>query len=238
MIRLFMVMGMWLVGIANALAFDIQAGEVLRYDVYWGPLPVGKAQLEYVPDGNHGYVLKGRAWDQSMLLDLDDTWQVAGVHTAKMPFVPVTFDALQKENDYRADKQLVFDAKKKRIAYTNRRDANDKVAPLAWDGTMRDVLSALYAWRVDGLDELERGGTLPVIAVKRPFELTKRAAKKEVVTIRGEEVPVWRVDIVAKTPGKDDAQTWIMRLRADETLAPVQAVVQTKFGSFKLVLAK
>jgi hypothetical protein len=240
--KLFMVVGMWLVGIASAQAFDLESGEVLRYDVYWGPLRVGRAQLEYVPQGqfadSKSYVLNARAWDQSSLIDLDDSWRVAGTHSAKKVFVPGTFDALQKENKYRADKQLVFNAKKKVITYTNRRDASDKVAPLAWNGDVRDVLSALYAWRVDGEAELARGGTLPVIGVKRPFQLTKQPAVKETVTVRGEEVPVWRVNITAQTPGKDDAQMWIIRLRRDATLAPVQAIVQTKFGTFKLVATK
>lgn len=239
--KLFMVVGMWLVGIAGAHAFDLGSGEVLRYDVYWGPLRMGRAQLEYVPQGQFAdstsYVLSGRAWDQSSLIDLDDSWRTTGTHSAKKAFVPSTFDAVQKENKYRADKQLVFDAKKKVIRYTNRRDANDKVAPLVWKGE-RDVLSALYSWRVDGEAELARGGTLPVIGVKRGFVLTKQPATKETVMVRGEDVPVWRVNITAQTPGKDDAQTWIVRLRRDATLAPVQAIVQTKFGTFKLVATK
>lgn len=239
--RMILALGLWLLGTAQVLAFDVDAGEVLRYNVYWGPLHVGHAQLEYVPQGafgaSKGYVITARAWDSSSFINLDDTWRVTGKHGAKAAaFTPVRYEAKQKENSYVADKVVNFDPKRRTINYANLHDPSDKAEPLPWNKGMRDVLSALYAWRADGAEALEKPMENEVITVKKPFVLSKAPAKLETVTMRGESVDVWRVDITGKTPGKDDAETWIVRLRNDATLAPVQITARTKFGNFRAVL--
>jgi|GEM_PF-4238368 len=241
--RLILTLGLWLLGTMPALAFDTSTGEVLRYNVYWGPLEVGHAQLQYVPQGGgfgdpSGYTLTARVWDSTVFLDLDDTWRAVGSHAKGAMFKPIRYEAHQHENDYKADKVMAFDAHDGKVVYTNHIDAHDTAKPVAWDGKVRDVLSALYAWRTQGLDAIKAGGSVPVVGLKKEFTLVKTPGRQEAVTLRGQDVKVWRVDISTRGSGKhEDAGVWTVRLRDDASLVPVQITADTKFGTFRAVLA-
>ena len=41
------IMGLWLVGIGHVAALELNGSESLRYRLYWGPLAVGDARLDY-----------------------------------------------------------------------------------------------------------------------------------------------------------------------------------------------
>jgi hypothetical protein len=221
-----------------AQAFDIHAPEALRYRVGWGPLSVGRVELDYVPQKvakGTEYSLRAHVKDQSALLDMDDVWQSNGNHGKRL-FVPVTYEVLQKENSYRADKVMTFDAKEGEIRYLNRRDVHDAVEPLPWDGAMRDALSAVYAWRMLSLEELKKGGKVEVMGVKRPFTLMKAPARREKVVLAGKKVDVWSVDLTTAVGGKISKESWTVKLRDDGKLTPVVVVARTKFGTFKATL--
>lgn len=239
MLRVILAVGVCLLGTLtgfNAVAFDLNRPESLNYSVYWGPLKAGKATLDYAVAAGGGYSVTVRAKDGIVLLDFDDVWKVNGVHTAARAFVPEVYQAQQHENDYRADKVVTFNADARTISYTNRRDAHDKEPVLAWKDGMRDALSAVYAWRLGGVAEVKRGGTLEVMGLKRPFTLTKQAGVREMVVRGGKNMAVWRVDMTTAVNGKPSKDRWIVRLRDDATLVPVEIVAVNKFGSFKAVL--
>lgn len=239
MLRIILVLGVWLAGTLAPFAvaaFDLGKPENLRYGVYWGPLKAGKATLDYAtgPDGFYSLVV--RAKDSIAFLDFNDVWQAEGHHTRALPFVSGVYQAQQRENDYRADKVVVFDAVSKTITYTNRRDSSDKEPVLAWKNNMRDALSAVYAWRLGGVAEIQRGGALDVMGLKRPFTLAKQPGVRERVVQNGKEVAVWRVDMTMSVAGKPSKDRWIIRLRDDASLVPVEIVAINRFGSFKAIL--
>lgn len=239
MLRVILAVGVCLLGTLMgfaAAAFDVNKPESLRYGVYWGPLKAGKASLDYAVGPDGAYSVTVRAKDGIALLEFDDVWKVDGRHTAVRAFVPGVYQAQQKENDYRADKVVSFDALAKTITYVNRRDASDREPVLAWKDGMRDALSAVYAWRLGGVTEVKRGGTLDVMGLKRPFTLTKQAGVREVIVKGGKKVAVWRVNMTTAVNGKPSKDSWIVRLRDDATLVPVEIVAVNRFGSFKAVL--
>lgn len=222
----------------SAQAFDMRESESLRYKVSWGPLNVGRAELDYVPQKSSKgleYALRAKVKDESALLDMDDLWQSKGVH-GKNAFTPSLYEALQKENSYRADKRVTFDAKDGKILYLNRRDAHDVVEPRVWDGAMRDALSAIYAWRLVEIKELQKSAKVEVMGVKRPFTLMRAPARKEEVMMSNKKVTVWSVDLTTAVDGKLSKDNWTVMLRDDGKLTPVMVVARTKFGTFRATL--
>jgi hypothetical protein len=230
-----------MLAVAPAWAFDPATGEVLRYQVYWGPLKMGKAQLDYVPQGGafgkaSGYELTAHVWDESSLLDLDDSWRAVGRHSAKALFTPSRYEVRQAENSYRADKLLEFNPKTRRITYTNRIDPHDTIAPAVWQAGMKDVLSAIYGWRAAGVAEVRRASHARIMGVKRPLTLAKAAGVHETLRRGGKTVAVWRVDITGKPDGKKNSDVWTVRLSDDAALTPLQIDARTKFGNLRAVL--
>lgn len=233
------VIAIFLTGLAGpVLAFELNRAESLKFKVTWGPLTAGKVRMEYMPQpaiasGTVPYVLSVWVKDSAAFLDMDDTWRAEGVHRGGKAFLSTRYEAKLKENNYRADKVMTFDAKAGTVSYLNRLDKNDKGEVIKMTEGMRDVLSAVYVWRVGGIAELGKAGQAQVVGVKRAFTLAKSAARKEKLVVSGRSMTVWRVDIVGIIPGKQKGENWIVRLRDDAQLTPVQIVAQNKFGTFK-----
>ena len=221
-----------------AFAWQPNQPETLNYRVYWGPLNVGKATLAYhAVSGSAPYSITVAMKDSTALVDFDSRWSITGTHASK-PFIPQRYHALQKENDYRADKMVVFDAAKKTISYTNARDANDKIPPLAWDGTRRDVFSQLYHLRLGGLAPLKHGQEVKVMGTKRPITLVQMAPTA-LPKAKSADAQLWRIPLFYREEGgKIGKERWQITVReeADQSLTPVKLEAQTKFGVFSAVL--
>jgi hypothetical protein len=229
------VCGILATWVLPAQAWQISQSEVLNYRVAWGPINVGKASLAYAPTPQ-GYQIEVRLKDSSALVELQSVYLVQGRH-APRNFTSALYHAKQRENDYRADKVVRFDGKARQITYTNNLDANDKAAPLAWNGQLRDVFSQLYALRLSTMADLRKGQELQVMGTKRPFTLLQQAPLK-LATAKGER-PRYRVTLRSKKEdGSLAKDTWQVTLReeTDGTLTPVVVQAQTKFGTFTATL--
>ena len=173
------ILGLWLVGIGQGYAATPvvtrvaapTTAETLNYRVYWGFLRVGGAQISYVPTSNT-YVLRAKVDDSSSLIDMHDTWETQGVHTAARAFVPQVYHVVQAENSYKADKTMTFDAKAKLVRYKNNRDATDVAEPLAL-GEARDALSTIFAWRMGGVDEVQKAAETQIVTMKKSVLLKR-----------------------------------------------------------------
>lgn len=219
-------------------AWQPTQAETLAYKVSWGPLQVGKAWLTYSPPPQAGgaYTIQVAMKDNTALIDMDSRWTVLGTHSPA-PFTPQSYHAVQKENEYRADKWVVFDAAKKEMRYTNVRNKNDKITPQAWDGQLKDVFSQLYALRLGGLEPLKRGKETQVMGTKHPFTLVQQAPVK--LTPATPNAPtLWRIPLFSREAnGKIGKEKWVVTVREDGgTLLPVKMEAQTKFGVFVATL--
>lgn len=228
--------GLWLVGISSALAFDTSSSEVLRYRVAWGPIGVGKANIVYTPEGKGAYTIRADVKDDSSLIDMNDSWEVKGNHAKGKAFSPTVYHVKQAENDYRADKTMTFDTKAKKVVYANLIDKADVAEPLVL-GEARDVLSTAYMWRLGGVQEVKKAARVPMVGIKKAITLQREAGQKTILSLGGHEIPVWQVKMQAiKSDGKVAQGTWTIYLRDDASLKPVQIVAATKFGTFRATL--
>jgi hypothetical protein len=234
--KLIWILGLWLVGIAPAMALDMNTPEMLRYKVYWGFVRVGTAQLDYVPSPN-SYVLRALVKDTSSLIDMDDSWESRGSHTAAKPFTPSVYSIKQAENSYRADKTMTFDAKSKTVVYANKIDPTDKAEPLPL-GEARDVLATVYAWRMSGLAAVQNPDETNMVSLKRFLTLKRGAGVKTSLTVGDKTYDVWRVQLTTvKDTGKAGKDVWTVYVTDDANLLPLQIIASTKFGTFKAILA-
>jgi len=242
--KLIWILGLWLVGIGAGYAATAPvapvtaptAAETLNFRVYWGFLRVGGAQISYVPTSNT-YVLRAKVDDSSSLIDMHDTWETQGVHTATRAFVPKVYHVVQAENSYRADKTMTFDAKAGLVRYKNNRDASDVAAPVA-TGDARDVLSTIFAWRTGGIEEVQKAAETQIITLKKNMLLRRDAGVRTTLKLGNQEYKVWRVTMRTVKDGKPSADSWVVYLKDEPALTPVQIIAATKFGTFRATLDK
>ena len=228
------IMGLWLVGIGHATAMDVKSAETLRYRLYWGPVAVGDAQLDYRVDGDR-YHIQAEVTDDSSLIDLHDVWEAQGRHTKGRAFVPDVYKVVQAENSYRADKTMVFDRKAGKVVYTNRRDAADTAEALPLNEA-RDVLSAVYAWRLVNEADVSKAAQIPMVSMKREVVLERKVGVKDRVQVGGRNVAAWRVEMRVIKNGKPSKDTWTVFVSDDVRRVPLKIVAKTKFGTFNAIL--
>lgn len=218
----------------GAMALDLTQPESLKYDVYWSFVRAGVAQLDYVPTGNQ-YVVRAWVKDDSSLIDLEDSWETRGIHTAARPFVPKVYHVTQAENSYRADKTMTFDPTTKTVAYVNHLSASDKADPLVLSDA-RDVMSTIYSWRLKGDEEVQRAATVEAVSLKRSITILREAGVRTTLKVNGQKLNVWRVTMHTRKGDKPGKDTWTVYLRDDATMVPVQITAATKFGTFQAIL--
>lgn len=236
--KLIWIAGLWLVGISPVLALSLETPEALKYNVYWGFVRVGGAQLSYLPGAAGEYTLRAVVKDDSSLIDLHDVWESRGVHTAKRAFVPQLYSVKQAENSYRADKTMVFDAKAKKVVFTNKLDAADKAEPLVLSEA-RDVLATLYAWRLSGVTDIGHEVATPMVSLKTQLTLKRSKGEKTSIKVGNRDYAVWRVQLqVLKDNGKPSKDSWTVYVSQDADMKPVQIVASTKFGTFRASLSE
>ncbi len=222
---------LWLIGTvpAHAQAW-MQQPETLRYDVSLGPVSMGKAVLEYRPDAGGRYVFGARVKDGVPFLTLDDSWTASGTHAAGKPFQTVTYRAVQRENDYRADKLLTFDRVAKTVVYENFHGREPSMTVPLPVG-LRDILSAVFALRAEGLEAAKVARVRDVIGLKRVFPLKVAAAVPEKVSVGGKSVQAYKVVMKAENAAKIRTDTMIVWVLPDASLKPVRIQALLSFGT-------
>lgn len=238
--KLIWILGLWLVGTSQAIAIDLKAPESLSYSVYWGLLRVGDAKITYTPNGAD-YTLRAVVKDSSSLIELDDSWESQGSHTASRAFVPAIYKVKQAENSYRADKVMAFDYNARRVTFTNKLDASDKAEPMVLaegNAAARDALSTVFAWRHGGVADVQKAGQTEVVNLKKIVVLQREAGVRKTLKLGARKVPVWRVKMTTVKNGKPSKDSWTVYLQDDASLKPLQIVAETKFGTFTATLAE
>lgn len=228
---------MWLIGIVAAAQAQewLRGAETLRYAVRLGPVSMGKAELVYRPGAEGAYVISARVKDGVPFLTLDDAWTAEGRHAKALPFLPDTYRAVQRENDYRADKRLTFNRARKTVVYENFH-GREPSATVPLPTGLRDILSAVYTLRADGLEAAKRARQLDVIGLKRVFPLKVAAAVPEKINLGGRAVATYKVVMTAENAAKKRTDTWVVWVLPDARLTPVQIQAVLSFGTLTAAL--
>lgn len=164
----------------SAVADDwYQAGEVLTFNVSYRmgffDISAGQAELHYAPGTDHRYTLTARAWNRDGvkgIIQMRDRIVAKGQHGSAQSFLTDTYTLRLNENDYKADKLVIFDRKNATTSYTNRRAPNEpaKVQPLK--DHARDLFSALYSLRMSAVEtDTGKVYTLPIRELDRALTL-------------------------------------------------------------------
>jgi hypothetical protein len=231
-------------GFGQVFAVDWQKdGERLTFDINWSFLHVGQAEL-LLKNNQHDYEIIGRAWTDNTynsLYTLRDRIHIQGKHFKDQPFLTSSYRAQLNENDYRADKLVIFDHQEKVSTYTNQ---HKKSLPTEHDIELytRDMVSALYALR-KMKQKLKVGDayTLPVMHYDRRYTYTLRVLEKErIKTLLGEKEvfeihPTLNRDDGKNKKRKDKLRLWVT---ADGKFVPVKIEIKLKIGSFRAMLRK
>lgn len=217
----------------------LNAPETLRYNVSWGPISMGRATLSYTPgpaekNGSIPYIITAEARDNVSIVELDNRYIAAGTHTPKQRFVPQNFEAIQAENDYRAHKKLLFDARKRLVIPTNLRNPADSPKATAWPAGTADIFSSVYAFRAKGIEAIKGGGSIEVMDYKKPYLLSWPPAK----LVEQNKEMMWRVALTATDKNGKSGQPWVVYLRNTGNLTPALIIANLKFGSFRATLRK
>lgn len=127
----------------NTFCFPV--GEVLIYDLYWGIIPVGTAEIssEMVEtNGAKFLVLKAKAKTNYVVAKLYPVDDYVESTVDPATFLPVRYTQRLREGRHKRDDEIVFDHKKK-TAHWEKAGGTNKM-DIAINEDTRDVLSLYY----------------------------------------------------------------------------------------------
>ncbi len=217
-----------------------QKGENLHYNIYLTFIKAGEAELIYTPNKEQNYTIQSNAWTTSGIksfFKLKDTITIQGKHTIHTGFLPNSYTLKLAENDYRADKNVIYNRGNREVIYTN---VWGKQAPRSFsvEANTRDMISALYFLRsIKGDAKVGDKFSLPVFDLDKPYLMVVKVLSKEDVEINGHEVSTLHIQPVLKgVSEKRTSDKWHIWVTDDGNFTPVKIKVKMKVGSFKAVL--
>lgn len=152
-------------------------GEILRYKLYWGILPVGRAEIstEWVErDGQRLIRIHGTAKSNRLIAMIYPVDDVVESLVDPETFVPVEFKKIQNEGRLHRDERTVFDRENLVAHLTGeqtrkgRHREHDRFYPI--DEDTRDVLTFMYFLR--GIDPEEKEDSVyRVMTGEKVYEL-------------------------------------------------------------------
>lgn len=236
---------LWLACLSSAALAQTwyEQGERLLFDVSWGWITVGQAEILYEEEADQGYHITARAWADVPFFTMRDRIRVEGQHNPDKPFEPVRYTARQLENDYRADKIVLyqFDADPATASFENVH-AGLKPVVFEVDALGRDFLSTLYYLRRTHKERLTVGQViqLPVIGMHRIFTLHLHVAGVEHMRgVHGTQ-EVYRLEPVLHEIGGDNQvkSDWVLWATTDGHYLPLQIDIKLNFGKVRAKLVE
>jgi hypothetical protein len=224
---------------AMAADWDM-GGERLYYTVSLLGLNIGRAELAYAPVSTT-YTLTMRAWTTGTagsFYNVNNALNITGGHSAKMPFATESYHLIQTENDYRANKKVVYDRAHSMVTFTNLH-AKEPPQTFAQPPDVRDMVSALYYLRAHAQNP--RAGqkfVLNVFDLTRAYTMTVTVGKPYVErTILNKRTPVLPIILnLQEVAGKRKTSRWDLLVSADERMIPVRISGSLPFGRVSATL--
>lgn len=163
--------------------FWFPVGETLRFDVYWGVVPVAHstATTEWIDrDGRRLLSIQFRTKSNKFLSKIYPVDDFLESIIDPVTFLPLEFTKRLNEGRYHCDELTVFDHAGG-MAYW-RSNLSDKKKEFAIESDTRDLISFMYKMRAEALT-VGQNHSFQVMADEKIYDLSVKALKEEKVKL-------------------------------------------------------
>jgi len=227
--------------LADATAVPpFHVGEILTYDILWGPFVAGHATLTVAGleriDGQECYHIVGEAQTTGcvdLLYHVEskiESWlDTRGLFTRR-------FSQTRREGKHRTADDSRYDYVANQVVTTNL--INGRLRTVAVTGPEQDLLSVFYFLRTQPL-QLNLDNRVPIDFTGKHYDVVARPDQRKTLYFHATgDVPALRIEphptfnIVAATGGR----MWFW-VSDDDRKLPLLMVTELKFGNVKFILA-
>lgn len=237
---LFLILFLFSIFFFYSEAYPLTIPERLFYDLTWGGIKAGEAELEVKDDGHYLFIIakaNSLRW-VSLFYPVEDVVvsRLKKERYGDFYATPMNYRLRIKEGKNRRDKELIFDHSSNNVIYINHLKNEKKVFRIS-DSTF-DALSCFYYVRTLPL-EVGRSIFVNLFDSKKFYPLEIQVLKKESVKTPLGVFNAILIKPVMKTEGifsrKGDIFIW---LSDDERKIPVMLQSKVAIGSIKAVLVR
>lgn len=218
-----------------------RVGEKLDYDIRWMGIGVGSGQLEVAGiESLHErqvYHLVMRAASNRFLSTFYPVKDEIHTYMDVEKLIPYTFRKIQREGNYRADEEMVYDQENHKATYHS--FLNQSTKEMEIPENAQDSLSTLYSFRTLPL-EIGKSVFIDVNADEKNWKLEIQILKTGLLRLFGQEpTPALLVEPLAKFHGvfirKGRMQIWFS---LDAKRIPLYMKARIPFGIIEVLLKK
>lgn len=215
-------------------------GEKLAYQVHWGILPVGTAEIasSWVEEGGRTYLAaRFRAWSNRLIDRIYRVEDTVETLVDPVTFLPLRVEKRLSEGRLRFDDVLTFDHERGRARWENR--VTGKSVEYAVPANAQDIVSFLYSLRREPLRPAQEIAT--AIAVdNRMWDFIIRVGRREDIRLPAfGAVPCVRVRVQTADRGffvnKIPGTIWVS---TDERRFVTRMYIRAPIGSLRADLAR
>ncbi len=155
-------------------------GETLEYKLYWGILPVGKAEFQTFWDTRGGrdvVVIRATARTTAVMAAIYPVEDVIESTVDPATLLPISYTQKLREGRHKRDDEVLF-YHDKGIAVWNKSGKKDKTKTIDIDGETRDVLALTYKMR-GGAFAVGSNETFKVLVDDKLYDLAVEGIEKE-----------------------------------------------------------
>ena len=217
----------------------IPVGETLKYDIYWGFIPVGHSEItsSWVEEGGRSLInLRFTARSNRFVEKIYPVNDRIDCFVDPQTLLPVRLVKKTSEGPYLCDDTLTFDRGLSTASWEDRQRRTNCEYAVAQD--TRDFYSLMYMMRAQNLQRGERQG-FTIASDDRVHDISIRMGKEEKVALPdGSEVVANRMNVeqarkglfVRKIPGT----VWVSR---EDPRVILKMQLRVPVGSVRVVLA-
>ncbi len=218
---------------------SFEVGEILKYRIFWGPMPIGLATLEVAGideiDGHACYRLEGKAQTRGLgrLIYRLDSQTTSWLDTDGL--FSRRFEQNRREGRQRKHKVTIYDYEAKQAITQDRINGQESSFPL--DEPVQDIISAFYYIRSQKL-AVDQAHSFAINTGKETLTVMIKPNARQSLSLRptGERTalrvePKPTLNFVAKNKGR----MWFW-ISDDEARLPMLMTSTMAIGSAKMVL--
>ncbi len=184
------VVALFLAALPSCLAEEkkelwFPVGETMEYKLYWGIIPVGRAELRTfwdTLDGTNVVVIRATARTTAVVAALYPVEDVIESTVNPETFLPIKYTQHLREGRHKRDDEVLFDHEKGEAIW--KKVGREQTKTIAIDKDTRDVLALTYIMRGVGFDVGKKQG-FKVLVDDKLYQLDVEGIKREKRKVAG-----------------------------------------------------